>query len=201
MCQAKVLYEIPLNRSRLVFSLKFLVRFANGRRICLWRAWRPCKSARRKELCTTKNRISRRGDIRRKNRRCRHKTAGLWYTIRRCTQLERLTHRLARWEPGKFLCKSQTKREGASFGRVFPPLILQGFPGPPSGHGRGKRPFPFRDRGRANLGKENMKATDGPGKRVCKAGNPHVLFDEGEVAPAATPRRGFLLYKKQRRCK
>ena len=25
-------------------------------------------------------------------------------------------------------------------------------------------------------------------------GNPHVRFDEGEVAPAATPRRGFLLY-------
>ena len=28
------------------------------------------------------------------------------------------------------------------------------------------------------------------------AGNPHVLFDEGEIAPAATPRRGFPLYKK-----
>ncbi len=28
------------------------------------------------------------------------------------------------------------------------------------------------------------------------AGNPHVRFDEGEVAPAATPRRGSLLYKK-----
>ena len=27
------------------------------------------------------------------------------------------------------------------------------------------------------------------------AGNPHVRFDEGEVAPAATPRRGSLLYK------
>ena len=26
------------------------------------------------------------------------------------------------------------------------------------------------------------------------AGNPHVRFDEGEVAPAATPRRGALLY-------
>ena len=26
------------------------------------------------------------------------------------------------------------------------------------------------------------------------AGNPHVRFDEGEVAPAATPRRGSLLY-------
>ena len=26
-------------------------------------------------------------------------------------------------------------------------------------------------------------------------GNPHVRFDEGEVAPAATPRRGSLLYK------
>ena len=29
------------------------------------------------------------------------------------------------------------------------------------------------------------------------AGNPHVRFDEGEVASAATPRRGSLLYKKQ----
>ena len=29
------------------------------------------------------------------------------------------------------------------------------------------------------------------------AGNPHVRFDEGEVAPAATPRRGSLLYKKK----
>ena len=28
------------------------------------------------------------------------------------------------------------------------------------------------------------------------AGNPHVRFDEGEVAPAATPRRGSLLYRK-----
>ena len=28
------------------------------------------------------------------------------------------------------------------------------------------------------------------------AGNPHVRFDEGEVAPATTPRRGSLLYKK-----
>ena len=27
------------------------------------------------------------------------------------------------------------------------------------------------------------------------AGSPHVRFDEGEVAPAATPRRGSLLYK------
>ena len=27
------------------------------------------------------------------------------------------------------------------------------------------------------------------------AGNPHVRFDEGEVAPAATPRRGSLLYQ------
>ena len=27
------------------------------------------------------------------------------------------------------------------------------------------------------------------------AGNPHVRFDEGEVAPAATSRRGSLLYK------
>ena len=27
------------------------------------------------------------------------------------------------------------------------------------------------------------------------AGNPHVRFDEGEVASAATPRRGALLYK------
>ena len=27
------------------------------------------------------------------------------------------------------------------------------------------------------------------------AGNPHVRFDEGEVAPATTPRRGSLLYK------
>ena len=30
------------------------------------------------------------------------------------------------------------------------------------------------------------------------AGNPHVRFDEGEVAPAATPRRGSLLYKEVR---
>ena len=29
------------------------------------------------------------------------------------------------------------------------------------------------------------------------AGNPHVRFDEGEVAPAATPRRGSLLYDKK----
>ena len=29
------------------------------------------------------------------------------------------------------------------------------------------------------------------------AGNPHVRFDEGEVAPAATPRRGSLLYKSE----
>ena len=28
------------------------------------------------------------------------------------------------------------------------------------------------------------------------AGNPHVRFDEGEVAPAAKPRRGSLLYRK-----
>ena len=28
------------------------------------------------------------------------------------------------------------------------------------------------------------------------AGNPHVRFDEGEVAPAAKPRRGSLLYSK-----
>ena len=28
------------------------------------------------------------------------------------------------------------------------------------------------------------------------AGNPHVRFDEGEVAPTAKPRRGSLLYKK-----
>ena len=28
------------------------------------------------------------------------------------------------------------------------------------------------------------------------AGNPHVRFDEGEVAPAATPRRGSLLYNR-----
>ena len=31
------------------------------------------------------------------------------------------------------------------------------------------------------------------------AGNPHVRFDEGEVAPAATPRRGSLLYVKRHR--
>ena len=30
------------------------------------------------------------------------------------------------------------------------------------------------------------------------AGNPHVRFDEGEVAPAATPRRGSLLYKRNK---
>ena len=30
------------------------------------------------------------------------------------------------------------------------------------------------------------------------AGNPHVRFDEGEVAPAATPRRGSLLYSANR---
>ena len=35
------------------------------------------------------------------------------------------------------------------------------------------------------------KALDGK----SYAGNPHVRFDEGEVAPAATPRRGSLLYK------
>ena len=29
------------------------------------------------------------------------------------------------------------------------------------------------------------------------AGNPHVRFDEGEVAPAAKPRRGSLLYRKR----
>ena len=29
------------------------------------------------------------------------------------------------------------------------------------------------------------------------AGNPHVRFDEGEVASAATPRRGSLLYRRQ----
>ena len=33
------------------------------------------------------------------------------------------------------------------------------------------------------------------------AGNPHVRFDEGEVAPAATPRRGSLLYKVNERIK
>jgi hypothetical protein len=41
--------------------------------------------------------------------------------------------------------------------------------------------------------KESMatgKALDGK----PYAGNPHVRFDEGEVAPAATPRRGSLLY-------
>ena len=32
------------------------------------------------------------------------------------------------------------------------------------------------------------------------AGNPHVRFDEGEVAPAATPRRGSLLYRRQIAC-
>ena len=43
--------------------------------------------------------------------------------------------------------------------------------------------------------KESMatgKALDGK----PYAGNPHVRFDEGEVAPAATPRRGSLLYSK-----
>ncbi|MBQ3344273.1 MAG: hypothetical protein IJG84_20410, partial [Kiritimatiellae bacterium] len=43
--------------------------------------------------------------------------------------------------------------------------------------------------------KESMatgKALDGK----PYAGNPHVRFDEGEVAPAAKPRRGSLLYKK-----
>ena len=42
--------------------------------------------------------------------------------------------------------------------------------------------------------KESMatgKALDGK----PYAGNPHVRFDEGEVALAATPRRGSLLYK------
>ena len=29
------------------------------------------------------------------------------------------------------------------------------------------------------------------------AGNPHVRFDEGEVAPATTPRRGSLLYRNE----
>ena len=32
------------------------------------------------------------------------------------------------------------------------------------------------------------------------AGNPHVRFDEGEAAPATTPRRGSLLYIKMKRC-
>ena len=32
------------------------------------------------------------------------------------------------------------------------------------------------------------------------AGNPHVRFDEGEVAPAAKPRRGSLLYRKLLSC-
>ena len=32
------------------------------------------------------------------------------------------------------------------------------------------------------------------------AGNPHVRFDEGEVAPAATPRRGSLLYNTKTVC-
>ena len=32
------------------------------------------------------------------------------------------------------------------------------------------------------------------------AGNPHVRFDEGEVASAATPRRGSLLYNKVEKC-
>ena len=32
------------------------------------------------------------------------------------------------------------------------------------------------------------------------AGNPHVRFDEGEVASAATPRRGSLLYKIAKAC-
>ena len=42
--------------------------------------------------------------------------------------------------------------------------------------------------------KESMatgKALDGK----PYAGNPHVRFDEGEVAPAAKPRRGSLLYR------
>ena len=30
------------------------------------------------------------------------------------------------------------------------------------------------------------------------AGNPHVRFDEGEVAPATTPRRGSLLYNREK---
>ena len=38
----------------------------------------------------------------------------------------------------------------------------------------------------------NRKALDGK----PYAGNPHVRFDEGEVASAAKPRRGSLLYKK-----
>ena len=33
------------------------------------------------------------------------------------------------------------------------------------------------------------------------AGNPHVRFDEGEVASAATPRRGSLLYKERAKMK
>ena len=32
------------------------------------------------------------------------------------------------------------------------------------------------------------------------AGNPHVRFDEGEVASAATPRRGSLLYNTRTVC-
>ena len=33
------------------------------------------------------------------------------------------------------------------------------------------------------------------------AGNPHVRFDEGEVASATTPRRGSLLYKERAKMK
>ena len=37
-----------------------------------------------------------------------------------------------------------------------------------------------------------MKVTDGFGKRIRKAGNPHVRFEEGAVSSAATPRRRYL---------
>ena len=42
----------------------------------------------------------------------------------------------------------------------------------------------------------NQKISSTIHKGTPYAGNPHVRFDEGEVAPAATPRRGSLLYKK-----
>ena len=40
-----------------------------------------------------------------------------------------------------------------------------------------------------------MKDTGELGKRVHKAGNPHVRFEEGAVSSAATPRRRYLLCK------
>jgi len=42
--------------------------------------------------------------------------------------------------------------------------------------------------------KENQAMTNAALRGKPDAGNPHVRFEEGEVALAATPRRGSLLY-------